>query len=124
MAYVQVPKDLAKVKTKVLFNLTKRQLICFGLAAATGIPVYFLTQKTMGATVSASLMVLTALPFFCFAMYDKDGRPLERILWHIVKWKFLRTGVRVYKTNNFYGNIQRELQRKENVISEKKKRRT
>jgi hypothetical protein len=69
-------------------------------------------------------MVLTALPFFCFAMYDKDGRPLERILWHIVKWKFLRTGVRVYKTNNFYGNIQRELQRKENVISEKKKRRT
>ena len=30
MAYVNVPKDLTKVKTKVLFNLTKRQLICFG----------------------------------------------------------------------------------------------
>ncbi len=27
MAYVNVPKDLTKVKTKVLFNLTKRQLI-------------------------------------------------------------------------------------------------
>lgn len=26
MAYVNVPKDLTKVKTKVLFNLTKRQL--------------------------------------------------------------------------------------------------
>ena len=32
--YVPVPKDLTTVKTKVAFNLTKRQLICFGLAAA------------------------------------------------------------------------------------------
>lgn len=30
MAYVNVPKDLSKVKTKVMFNLTKRQLVCFG----------------------------------------------------------------------------------------------
>ena len=30
MAYVPVPKDLTKVKTKVAFNLTKRQLVCFG----------------------------------------------------------------------------------------------
>ena len=27
MAYVNVPKDLTKVKTKLAFNLTKRQLI-------------------------------------------------------------------------------------------------
>ena len=34
MAYVPVPKDLNAVKTKVMFNLTKRQLICFGSGAA------------------------------------------------------------------------------------------
>lgn len=28
MAYVPVPKDLSKIKTKVAFNLTKRQIIC------------------------------------------------------------------------------------------------
>ena len=33
MAYVPVPKDLSKVKTKVAFNLTKRQLVCFGSGA-------------------------------------------------------------------------------------------
>ncbi|HEV0057668.1 TPA: PrgI family protein, partial [Streptococcus pneumoniae] len=27
MAYVPIPKDLKKVKTKVAFNLTKRQMI-------------------------------------------------------------------------------------------------
>ncbi len=37
MAYVSVPKDLTKVKNKVAFNLTKRQLICIGIGAAMGI---------------------------------------------------------------------------------------
>ena len=32
MAYVTVPKDLTKVKSKVLFGLTKRQLACFSPA--------------------------------------------------------------------------------------------
>ena len=34
MAYVPVPKDLNAVKTKVLLNLTKRQLVCFSAGAA------------------------------------------------------------------------------------------
>ena len=36
MPYVNVPNDLSKVKTKMALNLTKRQLICFGCAAAVG----------------------------------------------------------------------------------------
>ena len=39
MPYVNVPNDLSKVKTKMALNLTKRQLICFGCAAAVGVPV-------------------------------------------------------------------------------------
>ena len=39
MAFVSVPKDLTKVKNKIIFNLTKRQLICFGIAAAVGLPL-------------------------------------------------------------------------------------
>ena len=30
MPYVNVPNDLSKIKTKLAFNLTKRQLVCFG----------------------------------------------------------------------------------------------
>ena len=48
MPYVNVPNDLSKIKTKIAFNLTRRQLICFGGAAAVGIPVYLLTRR--GAT--------------------------------------------------------------------------
>ena len=37
MAYVPVPKDLSKVKTKVAFNLTKRQIVCFAVALLLGL---------------------------------------------------------------------------------------
>ena len=37
MAYVPVPKDLNKVKTKVMFNLTRRQLVCFTAGALVGL---------------------------------------------------------------------------------------
>ena len=41
MAYVPVPKDLTKVKTKVMFNLTRRQLVCFTAGALVGVPLFF-----------------------------------------------------------------------------------
>ena len=47
MPYVPVPKDLTKVKTKVVFNLTKRQLVCFG-GGALAHPL-LLPQQGQGA---------------------------------------------------------------------------
>ena len=46
MAYVTIPKDLTKVKSKVMFGLTKRQLICFGAAALIGVPLFFLLCRS------------------------------------------------------------------------------
>ena len=48
MPYVNVPNDLSKIKMKIAFNLTRRQLICFGGAAAVGIPMYLLTRHALG----------------------------------------------------------------------------
>ena len=48
MAYVPVPKDLSKIKTKLAFNLTKRQLVCFSGAAAVGLPAYLLSRDSIG----------------------------------------------------------------------------
>ena len=64
MAFVSVPKDLTKVKNKIIFNLTKRQLICFGLAAAVGVPFYFFTRGIIGSSNAATGMCLLMLPAF------------------------------------------------------------
>lgn len=114
MAYVPVPKDLTKVKTKVALNLTKRQLICFSLAAVTGIPFYLLTKDVIGSDIAAILMVTIMLPFFFLAMYEKDGLPFEKILGNIIRQKFLSPAVRPYRTENFYAEVD-SLVKKEGV---------
>ena len=62
MPYVNVPNDLSKIKTKIAFNLTRRQLICFGGAAAVCIPVYLLTRHPLGGTAAMFLKIAIILP--------------------------------------------------------------
>lgn len=108
MAYVPVPKDLTKVKTKVAFNLTKRQLICFGSGALIGVPLFFLLRGSLGTSTAALVMVLTMLPFFFLAMYERNGQPLEKVVRQFVRLYFLRPKKRPYKTNNFYAALARQ----------------
>ena len=77
MAYVPVPKDLTKIKSKVMFNLTKRQLICFGGSALIGVPLFFLLRGSAGTSAAVIVMMIVMLPFFLFAMYERNGQPLE-----------------------------------------------
>ena len=102
MAYVTVPKDLSKVKNKVVFNLTRRQLICIGIGAALGVPVYFLTRNLIGTSNAATLMMVVMIPAFLFALYEKDGMHLEQVLYNMYKVKFKNPPVRRYETINFY----------------------
>ena len=115
MAYVTVPKDLTKIKSKVMFNLTKRQLICFSAAVAIGLPLFFLTKDSAGTTTAALCMVLAMLPMFLLAMYEKNGQPLEVFLGHLIQNKFIRPKVRIYQTNNLYSALVRQSQLEQEV---------
>ena len=108
MPYVTVPKDLASVKTKVLFNLTKRQLVCFGTGALIGVPVFFLLKGPVGTTAAAMVMMLVMLPAFLLGVYEKHGQPLETVLSHIVRVSFLRPKRRPYRTRNFYSQLLKQ----------------
>ena len=84
---VAVPKDLSGIKTKVAMNLTKRQLICFGGAAAVGIPFYLVTKGVLGTQASALIMVAL-------------------ILYFMVRQKILTPGIRPYKSENLYKQLE------------------
>ena len=111
MAYVSVPNDLTKIKSKLAFNLNKRQLVCFGGAALIGIPTYLLTRSVIGNTAAMLLMIALMLPCFFFAMYERDGLPFEKVLRNIVRSRILWPRTRPYKTENFYAylmNVRKE----------------
>ena len=119
MAYVPVPKDLTKVKTKVAFNLTKRQLSFFAAAFALGLPLFFLLKNSAGTSLAAMVMIVVMLPCFLFAMYEKHGQPLEVVIRNIINTKFTRPKERPYQTQNFYAVLERQakLEKEESAIA-------
>lgn len=108
MPFVPVPKDLTKVKTKVAFNLTKRQLVCFGLGGLVGIPTYIFTRGSIGNETAALLMIGLMLPFFMFGIYEKDGQPLEKIVKNYIRAQVLCPQTRPYRTDNGYAALMRQ----------------
>jgi len=113
MAFTAIPRDVNKIKTKVALNMTKRQLICFGTAAVTGIPIYLFTRGTIGNTPAVLLMMIVMAPLFLLAMYERDGQPAEKIIRNYIRTKFYWAGVRYYRAENFYESLSKE----EEVVS-------
>ena len=109
MAYVTIPKDLTKVKSKVLFGLTRRQLICFGAAVLVGVPLFFLLKDAVDSSTATLCMILVMLPLFLFAMYERHGQPLEVIIRQMVQTMFVRPKERPYQTHNFYAAVQQQI---------------
>lgn len=117
MAFVPVPKDLSKLKNKVAFNLTKRQILCFAGAAAVGIPFYLLARTSLGTDITVLLMMALMLPFFALGMFERDGQPLEKLLRNFVCARYLYPRVRPYQTDNFYAALERQSKFDKEVIS-------
>ena len=115
MAYVTVPKDLTKVKSKVMFGLTKRQLICFGTAVLIGVPLFFLLQRTAGSSTATFCMIVVMLPLFLLAMYERHGQPLEVLIRHFIQARFVRPRIRVWQNDNFYKTIDRSIRNQQEV---------
>ena len=112
---VNVPKDLAKIKPKLFFNLTKRQIICFGSGALIGVPLYLFLKDRIIPSLATVVMILTMMPFFLFAMYEKNGQPLEKLLSHFYQARFVRPKHRPYQTDNLYASMQQEIDAKKEV---------
>ena len=97
MAYVPIPKDLNKVKTKVAFNLTKRQLIGFSVAGLIGIPIYIFTRKFVPNDIAVILLIVSTLPIFFATLFEKDGLSFEKYFKYIYLHKFYQPQKRVRK---------------------------
>ena len=83
-------------------------MISFGCGILAGLPLFFILRGVMPASAAALIMIVVMMPFFLFAMYERNGEPLEKVLRHIYDAKFKRPKQRPYKTNNFYTVLTRQ----------------
>ena len=60
-------------------------------------------------------MILVMLPFFLFAMYEKNGQPLEKVLRNMFRVCFSRPKLRPYRVQNYYELLGRQQKLNEEV---------
>ena len=99
---VAVPKELSGIKTKIVFNLTKRQLVCFGSGGFLGSCLYMTTNDVLGTELSTFVMMIVLFPFLFLAMYEKEGFPAEKWLYLMLRQKFFTQGIRPYQSETIY----------------------
>ena len=76
-------------------------------------PVLWAYPLAVPSFLSKGLVIM--LPFIFFALYEKDGQPAEKYLYHIVQSMFIRDKVRPYRTNNLYAEIQKKIKEQEEL---------
>ncbi len=118
----EVLKDPKDIKQKFIGSFTKRQIICFSLAAVIGVPFYFMTRKSLGTDAAALLMMAIMLPFFFFAIYEKEGVHAEVLLVQMINMTFIRAGIRDYKPTTRYDEEKRIENMKKEVEALEEKR--
>lgn len=107
--YVQIPKDLNDIKQKFMFNLTKRQVISFGIGIAIGFPAFFITKSMLDLSSGVIAMGICAAPAIICGIYKKNGIYFEQQLKNMVRY-FQRPRKRIYKNVTMLSCIERQIE--------------
>lgn len=107
--YVSIPKDLNDIKEKFIMGFTKRQVICFGIGLAVGVPVFFLTRTALGMSGAIFAMGACAAPAILCGLYRKNGVFLEKQVKYMREY-FTRPRKRYYKTTNIFECISNQIE--------------
>ena len=107
--YVEIPKDFDEIKRKVALGLTKRQLICFGIAAGIGGITFFLTYPKLGITGAAYCLFITAAPAIIFGIWKPNDLWLEEHLK--LMYEYYKGGkIKTYQTENIFDKIEKAME--------------
>ena len=119
MAYVSVPKDLNKIKSKFMFGLTGKQLLCVVLGSVFALPAFWFSRGVLGNGPAMILLFLLMSPFGFVAFYEKNGLTAMQMVVIIVR-KNLAPIKRPHKTQNLYTSINNLIKHESEVSIAKK----
>jgi len=106
--FIKVPKDIAQIKQKFMFGLTKRQCICFGIGILVGFPMFYLCYQVLnlGLQISCFALGISASPFVVCGIYQKNGLFFEQAVKMMIDF-FKKPKVRTYQSENTYEILER-----------------
>lgn len=121
--YVEVPKDFDEIKQRIALGLTKRQMICFGIAGVIGGLTFWATVGKLGITGSCYCTFVAAAPAALFGIYHRNGMYLEQKLRLILRFG-RNNNKKTYQSENVYEKIENaiEYRRLKKIVREYERR--
>ena len=122
-------KIMSVLITVILYG---RMIEIYLYVSVAPVPCATVTNREWGTIGTNYFKGLCALafqgffPFFFFAMYEKNGFPAEKILYFMLRQKILTPGIRPYRSENLYKQLEEKekLRREVRYLEEKAKGRT
>lgn len=113
MIEIEIPKDISKIESKMIWIFTKRQLIALIAGLAVCIPAYMGIGKLIPSDNSAKIfiIIILALPFIAFGWIKPYEMPFEQFIISIFRSLVVATKVRKYSTNNLYEVFAEQIQK-------------
>lgn len=125
MIEIKIPKDIREYKEKVFLDMSLRQAGSIVLAAAVGIPAYFLLKKNVGDDAAGWTAIIIGIGLGLFGFYKKNGLTFEKYLMKVFSY-YVYPNKRKYTVidmeTKWIENERKELAEEINMMTKKKKK--
>lgn len=108
---IKINKEIRHYQESVIMGLTARQLICSILAILIAVGLYFLLKDAVGREAISWICIFAAIPFGAAGFFKYNGMTVERFLQALAH-TFFNSGVRVYKSENYYLSALQQIERR------------
>lgn len=114
MINVKINKDIRDYKTKLIFNLTGRQLLFTVLGLLTGFIINSYCEQYIGSELASWLTIIVTIPLFAIGWINIQGMPAELFFKQFLMNEFIHPKKRLYQSDNVFNYI--EEQKKDKII--------
>ncbi|MCL2837618.1 MAG: PrgI family protein [Oscillospiraceae bacterium] len=99
---IKINKEIRTYKESIFFGLSLRQLLCSILAVGVAVLLYFSLVNALGQEMVSWICIVGAAPFAAAGFFKYNGLTIEKFVVAWFKSAILKSGRRVYKSENYY----------------------
>ena len=110
---IKIPKEIRKYEAKAVGPFTLRQLICLLICVPVCVGLYILVKPYVGVDVAGFIVFPPAAVGWLFGWCKPYGMKFEKYMKTMFINSFLAPKKRVYKTENFYACVLKEIARED-----------
>ena len=110
---IKIPKEINQYEAKAAGPFTLRQLLCLFICLPIGVGIFILTKPYVGVDVAGFLVFPPAIVGYLFGWYKPYGMKFEKYMQTVFVNSFLAPSKRLYKTENYYSSLLKEISKQE-----------